>query len=131
MMLAQAATINGGMLSLLGAGWLVRAPEPAGPASVAVMLSVPRDQEGHHDIAVRLLDSDGDQVTVDGNEIAIEGELVVKGLVGVAPELPLLAPFVATVGPFPLEPGRAYRWQVYVDGATQDRWSVGFRTTPP
>jgi len=138
-MLAQFATVSEGMVNTLGAGWMVRPPEPAGPAAVVVMVSVPRDQEGDHVVRVELLDAQGQRVHLgppyteigEQQELSFEAQVSAQGRPGVDPELPLLAPFAFTIGPFPLPAGQSFRWQVFVDGETREGWSVGFRTSPP
>ena len=133
-MLAETAAATGGMVSMLGAGWMIRPPEASGPCALVVMLSVPREQAGPHQLRLELLDGAGNLAVLpdgEGTQLVIEQEIAIFGQDGVDPDLPLLLPFSAMVGPFPLEPGSSYRWQLSVDGEARDGWSVAFRTTPP
>jgi hypothetical protein len=134
-MLAESAATAGGAVSMLNAGWMVRPPEPVAPCALVVVLSIPRDEAGPHAIRLELQDSKGEIVVVpdggEGTQLVIEQEVAVTGRDDVDPDLPLLLPFSAMVGPFPLEPGSSYRWRLSVDGEAREGWSVAFRTTPP
>lgn len=134
-MLAESATIHDGRLSLLGAGWMVRPPEAGAPVGIAVMVSIPRDQAGLHQIRLELLDGKSRLVSIESpngpGEMVIEGAIFPVGRDDPNLKLPLLAPFVVNLPPFPLDSGTEYAWRLRVDGKTRAGWKVAFRTTPP
>jgi len=134
-MLAQAATVNANLLSVLGAGWLVRPPEASGIAALGILISVPRDQQGPHMLRVELLDAEGSPVNLelegDARPLAFEDAVFASGRDDVDLPVPLSVPYAVTLPPFPLNPGQEYRWQLHIDGETQPEWCARFRTTPP
>ena len=132
MMLADAVTMYGGLISLLGAGWQVRAADGAGPSGIAIVVRVPRKQAGMHRLRLELLDSDNELVVIpppDGpGEMVIEAAMLISGLKDPKLKTPLLGTFGIPVPPFPLAPGREYWWRLHVDGKTRAGWTLPFRT---
>lgn len=134
-MLCESATLSGGTLSLLGAGWQVRPAPPITPSAIAVVLKVPRKQAGAHSLRLELLDYDDNLVSIDPpegpGEMVIEGQIIVGGLKDPSLRTPLLGSFVVNLPPFPLEDGREYQWRLRVDGKTRTPWTLPFRTMSP
>jgi hypothetical protein len=137
-LLGTIAQVDGNNLTVIGAGWTVRDPEPGGGAAVGVMVYVPRELEGT-EINARLellYDSSGEPVLVEFPDMD-EGErpLVVDGSVEATGrrdiKTPLAAPLAVNLPPFRLPPGEEFRWQLFLNDETRDDWSVRFRTTPP
>ncbi len=137
MMLARMAGLQNGTLMVLGAGWIVRPPaaQAAGPAAIAVVVRVSRDQLGQHQLRLELLDSEDQIVVIDPPEgpgpMIVEVEFEAGGLEGANLTTPLTVPLGVNLPPFPLARGSEYRWRAYVDGETRDSWTLPFRTTPP
>jgi hypothetical protein len=135
MMLCESATLSGGSLSLLGAGWQVRPGLPITQSAVAVILKVPRKQAGAHDLRLELLDYEDNLVSIDPpqgpGEMVIEGQIVVAGIKDPSLKTPLLGAFAVNLPPFPLEAGREYQWRLHVDGKTRTPWTLPFRTMSP
>lgn len=135
MMLCEAATLSGGHLSLLGAGWQVRPAPALTSCAIAVVLKVPRKQAGTHDLRLELLDYDGDLVNVappnGPGEMVIEAQVTIGGLKDPRLRTPLLSPFAVNLPPFPLEADREYQWRLHVDGKTRPAWTLPFRTMRP
>jgi hypothetical protein len=135
MMLCEAATLSGGSLSLLGAGWQVRPGPAMTQSAIGVVLRVPRRQAGAHSVRLELLDYDGTLVSIEPPDgpgaMVIDGEVIIGGLKDRSLKTPLLGAFVANLPPFPLEAGREYQWRLHVDRKTRTSWSVPFRTMSP
>jgi hypothetical protein len=49
---------------------------------------------------------------------------------GLKPGTPLDGALAVNIGPLQLEPGNRYRWQLSVDGTTQEEWQLGFTVRP-
>lgn len=144
MILASVAQVEEGRLIVVGGGWSVRDPDPGGSAAIGLMLYVPREMLGKT-ISTRLTLEDavsGDEVTVvpltaegepmgDPAGIQIQGNIVPAGLDDAELTTPLVVPLAATLPPFHLPPGQAFRWQLYLDEETRPEWALAFRTTPP
>jgi hypothetical protein len=132
MMLCESATLSGGSLSMLGAGWQVRPAPPLTQSAIALILRIPRKQAGVHDVRLELLDYDGNLVSVEPpggpGEMVIEGQLIVGGLKDPELKTPLLGAFAVNLPPFPLEAGREYQWRLHVNGKTRMPWTLPFRT---
>jgi hypothetical protein len=137
MMLAQVAGLQNGSLMLLGAGWMVRPPGViAGPVAIGLVIRVPRSEAGlQHQLRLELLDSDDEIVVVDPpngpGPMIVEADFSAQGLQRDGLTIPLTVPIAINLPPFPLPRGREYRWRAYVDGQTQESWTLPFRTTPP
>jgi hypothetical protein len=137
LLLASFVAVQNANLIIVGAGWMVRAPSAAagGPMAVAVLLQVPRDQFGGHQVRLELLDNDGQIVTVDPPEgpgpMIFEDTVEAGGLDSPAVTVPVTVPFAINLPPVPLARGSEFRWRMYVDGETRPSWMLPFRTTPP
>lgn len=143
LMLASVAQVQEGRLIVIGGGWSVRDPEPAGGAAIGVMLYLPRTMLGKT-ISTRLAleGIEGEEVPVvplgeDGEPLGepagleVHGDFEVTGLEDPSLTTPLVMPLAVTLPLFDLPPGREFRWQLYLDEETRPEWAVGFRTTPP
>lgn len=143
MILASVAQVQEGRLVVVGGGWSVRDPEPAGTAAIGVMLYLPREMLGKtvstrlaledaasEEVAVVPLNEDGEPMG-DPAGIEIHGDITPAGLKDPALTTPLVVPLTATLPPFRLPPGQEFRWQLYLDGETRPEWALAFRTTPP
>jgi hypothetical protein len=126
LMLADAAQESGGKLFILGGGWSVTGPEIP-PSAVAMKIDVPWDQANRpHDWVLELLTEDGAPIEVDGQALRVEGQFEVGRPPGTAPGSYIDVPLAVNLGPFPLETGRRYVWQLTIDGETSDDWSREF-----
>jgi len=127
LMLADSAQECGGKLFILGGGWSVTGPEIP-PSAVAMKIDVPWDQANRpHDWVLELLSEDGFPIEVDdGQALRVEGQFEVGRPPGTAPGSYIDVPVAVNFGPFPLEPGRRYVWQLSIDGETDDDWSREF-----
>jgi hypothetical protein len=135
-LLAEAATIADGKLSMLSAGWSYI---PAGaPFAVCGKIDIPWHQGSDwHKLRLELLDGDGQPVhaaTEHGDEMPIVVDTPpFRPLIGthVKPGTYLDWPFLVNVGPgAPLQPGTLYEWRIIIDGETQDGWALPFWTAP-
>ena len=137
MLLAKMAGLQNGSLMVLGAGWMVRPPgaAAAGPAAIALVVRVPRDQIGRHQLRLELLDSDGQIIVIDPpngpGPMIIEVEFEAGGLENSALTTPLTVPLGINLPPFPLARGSEFQWRAYIDGETREAWTLPFRTPPP
>jgi hypothetical protein len=134
MMLADAAVIYGGFLSVIGAGWQIYDIAQPSPGAVAVMVRVPRDQLGMpHTMRLELLGADGKVFSIplpNGSwPMIAEEEFTATGLDDPDLTLPVYVPIAVTVPPLPLEPDCEYVWRLRIDGKTRDRWKLAFRTS--
>jgi hypothetical protein len=135
MVLADAATVSGGKLNLLGAGWNVIGPSPA-PTAIGLLLEIPWDQANQrHQLRLVLNDADGEPIhaeATDGSQqpIALQAEFEVGRPPGTRPGTPLPVPIAIPLAPLPLAAGRRYVWQLYVNDETHDDWRLSFDTRP-
>jgi hypothetical protein len=134
MLLADAAQASEGKLYVLGGGWSIRAAEPS-PMALALKIDVPWDQANRpHTWSVELLSEDGQPVQVEtpdgGQPIRIEGSFEVGRPPGIREGASLDVPMAVSMAPFPLDGGRGFVWQLWVDGETRDEWRVSFSTRP-
>jgi hypothetical protein len=132
MMLGEAATMQGGVLNVLGAGWQIRTPTADAMSAIGLVLKVPRKQLGVHQIRLELLNSEGTIVTVEPpygpGPMVIDSTIAVGGLTDQGLKSPVLGAFAIQLPPFPLEEGQEYEWKLHVDGRTRPGWSLPFRT---
>jgi hypothetical protein len=122
MLLCDAAQEVGGKLYILGGGWSVTQANVPVQMALAVKLSVPWDQTNEpHQIALSLLDADGEPVMGESGEpIRATGEFELGRPAGLKRGTPLDAPFVASFSGVALEAG-SYVWQLEVDGTLMER----------
>jgi hypothetical protein len=138
MVLAQSVVEQNGLLTVLGGGWMVRAPGAVagGPSALAFVLQVPRDQlDVQQQLRVELLDEDDEIIFVDPpagpGPMIFESEFSARGVDDPRITIPVTVGLAINLPPFPLPRGREYRWRAFVNGETQDSWTLPFRTSPP
>jgi hypothetical protein len=132
-----AQDIAGGKVHLMGAGWSVTGPMPTTHA-VAAFVKVGWDEANEkHPLALRLLNSDGQVVTLPGpvgeQRIEFPGNLEVPRPAGIPHGSEIDATFVVNVGALPLTPGQRYRWELEIDGEQRasEPFLVRPMSTPP
>jgi hypothetical protein len=138
LVLAQVAGIQNGLLMILGGGWVVRPPAAAaaGPAAIAFLIRVPRHEAGSgHELRLELLDSEDRVVVIEPpagpGPMIFETDFDANGLDDPSLTTPLVVSLGINLQPFPLARRSEYRWRAYIDGETQESWTLPFRTTPP
>jgi hypothetical protein len=125
-MLADAAQESGGKLFILGGGWSVTGPAIP-PSAVAMKIDVPWDQANRpHRWRLELVTEDGEPIEIEGQVLRVEGDFEVGRPAGAAPGSFIDVAIAVNFGPFPLEPGNRYVWQLNIDGETNDDWSREF-----
>lgn len=132
-----AQDIPGGKVHMMGAGWSVTGPMPTSHA-VAAFIKVGWDEANEpHPLSLRLLDSDGQTVSVPGpageQPIDFPGNLEVPRPTGIPPGSEIDATLAVNVGALPLVPGQRYRWQLEIDGQpiASEPFLVRPMPTPP
>lgn len=108
-----------GKVHMLGAGWSTTG-SPTAPQAVVAMLKIPWDRANQpQPLQLQLLNSDGVPVTVSTPEgpmlLGTEGAVEVGRPPGLAHGSSLDSPFVLSVPPLPLPPGR-YEWRLTISG---------------
>ena len=134
MMLADAAAVYDGALSVIGAGWQIYDGSEPSSAAVAVMVRVPRDElDVAHTVRLELLNPDGSVFSIRVGEDSVpmisEQEFTPTGADDPTLTLPVYVPFALTVPPLLLEPDCEYVWRLRIDGKTRERWRLVFRTS--
>jgi len=129
LLLADYAVVTDGKLTVVGGGWSQTGPEPSA-FGIALLIQVPWDQANTlHTFSVELLDADGAEVVVDGEEgdqaVAFGGEFEVGRPPGIKPGTPLDFPVAVNSSPLPLEAGR-YEWRLTIDGEARTDWTLPF-----
>ncbi len=117
LLLADAAQVVGGKLSLLGAGWNVAGPGGSPiPMAVGIVVRVPWNETNQrHKFLAALLTEDGQPTFNDrGEPIRAEGEFEVGRPPGTKAGASFNTPFAFQLT-IPLQEG-GYRWEVSVDG---------------
>lgn len=138
MLLCDAAESVGGKLYILGAGWSqILLPDHPINMSLAIKLEIPWHQANDpHRVVARLVDGDGEQVTLpvpEGEEaepIPVRNEVRIETgrPPGLAPGTNLDAPFVFNFQGLAL-PAGSYVWELEVEGNVEAR--AAFRVGPP
>jgi len=131
MLLADHAVVADGKLYINGGGWSVTGP--GAPSAIAIKLDVPWDRTNQKlQLRLRLLDQDGEQVTIPAPEgpqpIEITGEGEVGRPAGLVPGADIDFPLAFQIGPLPLRPGQRYEWVLDIDGETRQDWRLTFST---
>ena len=118
LMLADSAQAVLGKLYILGGGWDTTTIDPNGfvpPSALAALILVPWDLANQpHRATFRLLDGDGQVVTVDGEAVEIHNDFEAGRPPGTPAGTDLPIPIVWSLGPRPMEAGR-YTWSLTID----------------
>lgn len=134
MFLCDFAQASDGKLNILGGGWSVKGENS--PMAVALKIEVPWSEANRrHQWRLRLVDSDGQIVTVETPVGPQPIELAQTFEVGRPPGLPEGSPLdvvaAVNVGPIPLPEGQRFEWRLAVNDETEGDWHVSFLTRPP
>lgn len=121
MLLCDAAEEVGGKLYILGGGWgTINRPDSPVNVAVAVLIAVPWNQANElHDIALRLMTADGDQVEVDDQPVGAEGQFEVGRPPHVKAGTDLNVPLTFSFNGIFLPEG-GYRFELSIDGTQVD-----------
>lgn len=115
LLLCDYAEEVGGKLYIMGGGWTQATANAPLQISLALNLLIPWDQTNvTHRLDARLVTQDGEEVTIDGNPVLIEGQVEVGRPAGTKPGMAMATPLAFRVGGLVLEPG-LYRWDVRVN----------------
>jgi hypothetical protein len=136
MMLCDHVEVAEGKLFINGGGWTIINPGQ-NVYGIAILIDVPWDQTNtKHTALLELLTSDGDPVTIDGED----GEVVpvshpigfeVGRPVGTKPGTPVAVTIPVNLQPGPpLPAGEQFVWQLSIDGHSDEDWRLGFATRP-
>jgi hypothetical protein len=134
MLLADYAEAINGKLYIMGGGWSITGPEPPN-FGIAIKIEVPWDQTNRrHDILLRLLDADGQSVTVPGpmgeQPVEVRGEFEVGRPPGLPHGTPIDSVLAINVQSLPVPPGGRYVWKLWIGDETSEQWELGFNTRP-
>src|SRR4051812_29115290 len=126
MLMADAAQVADGRLNLLGAGIAVVPPTPQ-PLALALVVKVPWSR-GDETIPwiCELLWADGISVMAGEVPVLVNSHVSAGRPVGWHEGKALSVPVIISFNGLPLTPGASYVWRLVIDGATDDRWSLGF-----
>ncbi|HEY6530655.1 MAG TPA: hypothetical protein VIY72_00020 [Acidimicrobiales bacterium] len=128
--LAEAAQVADGKLNLLGGGISVLPPRPQ-PMAVAILVRVPWSRaEDVIPWACELLGEDGIPVMAGDVPVLVNGQVAAGRPPGWPEGQTLPVPVVINFSALPVEPGKAYRWRLAVDGASDDAWVAEFSVAP-
>ncbi len=137
MMLADSAQAVGGKLYILGGGWNLTGPAPT-PSAIVMYVQIPWEQTNvRHPWKLELLDEDGQPVLVSTpigeKPLVLEGQLEAGRPPGVRHGSHIGLPVALNLGPLPLQPGKRYVWQLWINNETDENWRLPFdtRTMPP
>lgn len=130
MMLADAAQEANGKLYILGGGWSVTGPKLP-PMAIALKVDVPwTEANRQHEWELVLTDADGRPATVGeepgAREVRLSGKFEVGRPPGLAAGSDIDLAMAVNVGSLPLQPGRRYAWQLWIDGESSDDWRRPF-----
>lgn len=111
----HAEAVNG-KLYINGGGWnLLFAPGHPITISLAILIEVPWDQANvQHTLRADLLTSDGDLVSIEGNDLSLQGGFEIGRPPGVKPGTPLNTPIAMTINGLVLDVG-GYEWRLFID----------------
>ena len=115
--LCDAAQEMGGKLYILGGGWSqLHTPDTPTSMALAVLIKQPWDQANQkHSFNAVLMTDDGDQVTIDEQEVSAIGEWETGRPAGLKPGVDLDVPVALTFNGVVL-PAGGYRWEFFIDG---------------
>ena len=126
MILADAAQVADGKLSVLGGGIAVVAPTPQ-PLALAFVVRVPWSRAGRPlPWVCELLDDERMPVMAGDVPVLVNGEVAAAQPQGWPESQPLNVPVVISFNGLPLQPGTTYTWRLAIDGASDDAWQLPF-----
>lgn len=134
LLLGDYARVAEGKLDVIGGGWTFTGPDPV-TMGIGLIVEVPWDLANTaHQLALELLDSDGQLVELDGPDgpqtIQLATEFEVGRPAGQAAGTPIPFPMAVNVNAVPLPPGQRYEWRVSINGRTHEDWTLRFQTRP-
>jgi hypothetical protein len=130
MLMADAAQVADGKLSVLGGGIAIVPSRPQ-PMALAFVVTVPYSRADQTIPWVcELLDDAGLPVMAGDVPVLVNGQVSAARAPGWPEHQPLNIPVVISFGALPVVPGRSYRWRLAVDGASDDRWVLAFSVAP-
>jgi hypothetical protein len=130
MLLADAAQVADGKLSVLGGGLTMVGPSPQ-PLAVAVLLEVPWDRANvRHNWKVELIDEDGAPVMAGDRPVLVGGDFEAGRPPGLQPGSPLPVPMAINFSALPLQPGRTYVFRLAIDDTSAPEWNLRFAVRP-
>ena len=129
-----AETDPGGKVHILGAGWSVTGPQ-MGPQAVVGFIQVPPEKAGEAvSFTLRLVDSDGELVEVQGpagpQGMELGGQVEVREPEGWDRSADLTVAFAVNVV-LPLPAGQSYTWALEIDGKDLTSTTFHVRSAPP
>lgn len=128
--MADAAQVADGRLSMLGGGLGVLAATPQ-PVSVALLVGVPWHRSSDElDWTLELLDADGLPVIIGEVPVVVSGQLRAGPPPGWPEGAPITVPIAINFSAIPLPPGERYCWRLAIDGHTKEGWQSGFSVAP-
>jgi hypothetical protein len=124
-----------GKVHVMGAGWSVTAPVAAAPRAVAVFIKVGWTEANEpHKLMLRLIDADGQVVSVEGpagkQPLEFQGNLEVGRPPGIPQGSEIDASFVINLTALPLVPGQRFTWELEMDGSGLTSESFYVRPLP-
>jgi hypothetical protein len=135
--LADAAQVSDGKLSILGGGWQV-IRSLSSPTALAILVTVPwAETNRKHTLLFSLKSEDGSNVEVMAPTpqgvvampVQIKSEFEIGRPVGFASGSRFNVPIAVMIGPLPVNPGR-YEWTWTLDGETREGWNLTFDVRP-
>jgi hypothetical protein len=116
LLLCDGADESNGKLYVLGGGWTTVLPDVPFTMALAILIAVPWDQANRKfRFEAKLMTDDGDQVQIDGQDVAVTGDLEMGRPAGTKPGSPLNFPIAPKFNGISL-PAGGYRWEVHIDG---------------
>jgi hypothetical protein len=111
----HAEAING-KLYIMGGAWnVLQAPNQPIDVALAIVVKVPWDQTvGPHELMAELVDSDGDRVTIGGEEVVPRGQFELGRPPGLKPGSTLNMPLAFNMHGLVLDIGQ-YEWRLSID----------------
>jgi hypothetical protein len=126
MLLADAAQVSDGKLSVLGGGIAVIAPQPQ-PLALAFVVSVPTASAGRPlSWVCELLDPERMPVMAGDVPVLVNGEVTAAPPQGWPESQPVNVPVVISFNGLPLQPGSTYTWRLAIDGSSDEAWQLPF-----
>jgi hypothetical protein len=130
MIMADAAQVSDGKLSLLGGGIAIVPSRPQ-PMALALLVTLPYERaEQSIPWVCELLDDAGMPVMAGEVPVLVNGQVSAARAPGWPEHQPFNIPVVITFGALPVQAGRSYTWRLVIDGESDDRWVLGFSVAP-